>query len=301
MPSSIKPSSTEPHSRASSLISAPKFWGSLPEKTPALTWRSDDGREHTGEFHFVIDASGYGRVIPRLLDLVTKPGLPTRKSVFTHVSGDNRPEGRRGTFSWAVCHEQCWIWVIPFADGTASVGMVARPDYYERLPPDPADALRHVLDIDPNLKPRFDGCEFLFPPRTISAYSASSTRLHGPGYCLVGNSGEFIDPIFSSGIAVAVMSARLAADAVDRQLRGEPVNWETDYAEPLTAGLDVFRDYVDYWYDGTLEKLFYQDATPRIRGQLCSVLAGYVWDPNNPFVADRRRKVPQLIRILENQ
>jgi flavin-dependent dehydrogenase len=311
-----------------------------PGPTPTLTWRSvapgADGRSHSARFRFVIDASGYGRVLTRLLGLERPSTLPSRRAVFAHVRGDHRPEGRRGGFSWAVCHEDRWIWVIPFADGATSVGFVALPEAFEgahgpvpgappgsggiggaeprprraphgppgkiaRLPRDPAAALRHVIAAEPTMARRFPEPEFVFEPRTLENYSASITSLHGDGFCLVGNAGEFLDPIFSSGISFAFASGRMAADLVARQLGGEAIDWHAEYAAPLLSGIDVFRDYVHWWYEGAIQPLFFSEAPPTIRRQMCSVLAGYVWDAGNPFVADRKRKVPQLLRVLAGQ
>jgi hypothetical protein len=142
---------------------------------------------------------------------------------------------------------------------------------------------------------------FSFPARVLEGWSANVTSVFGDGYCLVGNAGEFLDPIFSSGMSFAFASARLAVSALERQLRGESVDWQSDYATPLAAGIDVFRDYVSWWYEGTLQRLFFSDAPPTVRRQICSVLAGYVWDRTNPFVVERKRKIPQLLRMLDER
>ena len=68
---------------------------------------------------------------------------------------------------------------------------------------------------------------------------------------LLGNAGEFLDPIFSSGVTIAMKSASLAAaSALDRQLRDVPVDWDDEFARPLKRGVDVFRAFVESWYDG---------------------------------------------------
>jgi len=270
-----------------------------PGHRPALSWRTPDGASHSGRFEFVIDASGYGRVLARLLELERPSLLPRRRTVFTHVRGDLRPEGARGGFSWAVCHEDSWIWIIPFADGSTSVGVVALPEFYARQPDDPAECLRQVLAEEPNLARRIPSPEFVFPPRVLEGWSAKVSSLHGEGYCLVGNSGDFLDPIFSSGIALGFAAASRAVAAVERRFAGVEVDWQADYTDWVGEGIDVFRDYVQWWYEGTLEKLFFSEAPANIRQQICSVLAGHVWDRTNPFVAERKRKLPQLIRVLD--
>jgi flavin-dependent dehydrogenase len=114
----------------------------------------------------------------------------------------------------------------------------------------------------------------------------------------VGNATEFLDPVFSSGVTLALESANRAAKTLIRQLRGEAVDWETDYASYMKRGIDVFRTYVTRWYDGTLPRIFFApDANEPVKRMICSVLAGYVWDDSNPFVAQHRRKVAQLARL----
>jgi 2-polyprenyl-6-methoxyphenol hydroxylase-like FAD-dependent oxidoreductase len=272
--------------------------GFEPGARPLLSWKTADGTSHQRRFEFVVDASGYGRVLAKLLALESPSQLPERRTVFSHVRGDIRPAGIQGGYSWAALHEDGWIWVIPFSDGATSVGVVALPEFFARYPDQPDACLRQVLAAEPNLARRMPAPEFVFPPRVLQGWSARVSSLFGDGYCLVGNSGDFLDPIFSSGIALGFAGASRAVAAIERRFAGESVDWQAEFADPVAQGIDVFRDYVNWWYEGTLEKLFFSDAPDTIQRQICSVLAGYVWDPANPFVADRRRKIPQLVRVL---
>jgi flavin-dependent dehydrogenase len=269
-----------------------------PGLVPRLSWREPGGELVTREFRFVVDASGYGRVLARHLGLAIPSSLPPMRALFSHALTDRRPPGRRGGFSWAVVDGALWTWVIPFADGTTSVGVVGEPSAFAGLPEDPADCLAHVIAREPNLARRMQGTAFAFEPRSVEAYAANVSRFWGEGFCLIGNAGEFLDPIFSSGIAFAFASARLASAAIDRQLAGETVDWERDFSAPLSEGIDVFRDYVRWWYDGRLRRLFFGQAPAAIQQQICSVLAGHVWDQGNVFVSARKRKIPQLLRVL---
>ena len=110
------------------------------------------------------------------------------------------------------------------------------------------------------------------------------SALHGPGFALLGNAAEFLDPVFSSGVTIAMQSASLAADAVDRQLRGESVDWQAQFDEPLRYGVETFRAFVKAWYDGSLQDIiFHVQQEPAIRRHICAVLAGYAWDRANPY------------------
>jgi flavin-dependent dehydrogenase len=120
----------------------------------------------------------------------------------------------------------------------------------------------------------------------ITGYACKVKSLVGPGYALLGNAGEFLDPIFSSGVTVALKSASLAAKAVDRQLRGEAVDWQAEFIRPLVKGVDTFRTYVNGWYDGSLQRVIFNhpDDAERIKSMVTAILAGYAWDEENPFV-----------------
>ncbi|MGA0179285.1 MAG: hypothetical protein ACO3IC_10100, partial [Burkholderiaceae bacterium] len=83
-----------------------------------------------------------------------------------------------------------------------------------------------------------------------------------------------------------------------RQLAGDAVDWEEEFARPLRQGVDTFRAYVEAWYDGRFQDVvFYQDPPPGLRAMICSVLAGYAWDRSNPFAADAARLVSVWERI----
>jgi flavin-dependent dehydrogenase len=125
------------------------------------------------------------------------------------------------------------------------------------------------------------------------------TSLTGPGFALLGNAAEFLDPIFSSGVTIAMKSASLAAQALDRQLRGAPVDWHTDYAAPLQVGVDTFRAFVEAWYDHALQDIIFGNPNPEsgVTRVITSVLAGYAWDRDNPFVRAPKRYL-SMVRTM---
>lgn len=269
---------------------------------PRATVVTPSGERHEIQARFVIDASGYGRVLPRLLDLDRPSHLAERHSLFTWVASDRREAGKAGGRTWVCVHpDGAWIWVIPFADGSTSVGVVAEPDFFTSYPDDPAERMRQILQEEPNVAARLGDAPFVFEPRLIPGYSIGAERLHGPGYCLVGNTMEFLDPVFSSGVTLALESAVHAADLVARQLAGVPVDWDTEYSAHIAAGVETFRAYVDAWYDGTLQALMFAPGDhAEVQRQITSVLAGYVWDDSNPFVTDSRRRLRVLAHAVSD-
>lgn len=248
---------------------------------------------------FVLDCSGYGRVLPRMLDLEAPSHYPVRESLFTHVTGDLRPRGRDEGKIWVCMHpEGAWLWIIPFSNGRTSIGVVAEPEFYARYPGDAETQLRAIVNSEPNGAKRLANMQIVFPPHRIKGFSISIKQLFGPRYALAGNATEFLDPVFSSGVTLAMESGLRAAQVVARQLRGEAVDWQRDYADFIMQGVDTFRAYIDAWYDGRLpEILFAAQRNPDMMPKVCSVLAGYVWDKANPFVAQADRALRALATV----
>ncbi|HEY3932760.1 MAG TPA: tryptophan 7-halogenase [Verrucomicrobiae bacterium] len=252
---------------------------------------------------FVLDCSGYGRVLPRLLDLEMPSKFPPREALLAHVTGDQRPAGREEGKIWACIHPcGAWIWIIPFSNGKTSVGVVGAPEFFARFAGDPEEKLRAILSSDPSAGPRLVKMKIVFGPQKISGYACAVKKLFGPRFALVGNAAEFLDPIFSSGVTLALASANRAAKILTRQLRGEIVDWQTDYADHVMQGINTFRAYVSAWYDGTLHDIFFAaQSNSDIMRQICSVLAGYVWDKSNPYVAQPERALPLLSKIVRGK
>ncbi|MET0027046.1 MAG: NAD(P)/FAD-dependent oxidoreductase [Candidatus Thiodiazotropha sp.] len=261
---------------------------------------AEDGTPVSIDTRFILDGSGYGRVLPRLLDLDENSMLPLRQSYFTHVTGDKRPEGEAEGRIW-ICMlddpDNAWMWIIPFSNGKTSVGVVAKPDFLERFPQDPNEKLRAIIDSNPNVRARLGDAEFSFPVRHISGYSISAKKLYGKGFALMGNATEFLDPVFSSGVTLALESANRAAKTLIRQLRGESPDWDKEYAQHMMMGVDAFRTFVTAWYDNRLPTIFFSAVKPEeFQQQICSVLAGYVWDESNPCVRQHARTVDVFAR-----
>ncbi|MEZ4267123.1 MAG: NAD(P)/FAD-dependent oxidoreductase [Myxococcota bacterium] len=269
------------------------------DPTPRVVVESAGGTRVI-EPRFIVDASGMGRVLPRLLGLDRPSPEPVRAALFAHVAGDRRPAGTEEGLIWvAVAGPGVWLWVIPFADGRTSVGVVADAAWFDTQPADPAEALRAAIALEPNVARRLEGVRFIFPPRRLGGYSAAVSRFSGPGYCLVGNATEFLDPVFSSGVLLALESSARAAPLVVAELAGEAPDWDADYAAPMARGIEVFRAFVHAWYDGRLPTLFFApEVLPSIERMICSVLAGYVWDESNPFVRDPEGRITALAARL---
>ncbi len=270
---------------------------------PRVSIRSESGEDYEVEARHVLDASGFGRVLSRLLDLETPSGFPIRAAVFTHVQDGVPP----GTFDrnkiWIGIHPEhadVWYWGIPFSNGRMSLGVVAEKAFLDRYPGADADVLKALIGEDPALSTLLANATWDTPVRRIGGYAANVKALSGKGYALLGNAGEFLDPVFSSGVTIALKSASLATELIRREWAGETVDWPSEYDRPLKAGVDTFRVFVEAWYAGVFQKIiFYPRKSDEVRRKIASILAGYAWDTNNSLVANARRSIAALDQLCD--
>jgi flavin-dependent dehydrogenase len=265
---------------------------------PEATARAPGGETYRIRARFLLDASGFGRVLPRLLNLETPSDFPSRGAIFTHVE-DRIPLGTfdRNKIRITVHpqHTHVWYWTIPFSDGRCSLGVVAKTEFLEQYQGTDTERLQAIVRETPSLAALLKNAVWSMPARKITGYAANVKSLWGPGFALLGNAGEFLDPVFSSGVTIAFKSASLAAACIARAFAGEPVDWEREYAKPLKAGVDTFRTFVESWYAGGFQDvLFHPTPSVEVRRMICSILAGYAWDTHNPYVAESKRRLGSL-------
>ena len=268
---------------------------------PQLNVRREDASEYRVEADFVLDASGYGRVLSRLLDLEAPSNFPVRQAVFTHVEDHIDHPGfdrEKILITTHPQHRDIWFWSIPFSNGRCSVGVVAAAEHFAGRDADLDACLRGFIAETPSLAKVLSNAVWDTPARTLGGYAANVKTLHGLGFALLGNAAEFLDPVFSSGVTIAMRSASMAAAVLHRQLQGETVDWQREFAEPLKRGVDTFRCYVEGWYAGTFQDvIFHEQGSPEIRRMICSILAGYAWDERNPFVSEARRRLKTISEL----
>jgi len=271
-----------------------------PETTTAKAI-DKEGNELTFKARFALDASGYGRVFPRLLDLDTPSELEIRSAVFTRVRNDIRPMDETEGYIYIYVHgdNEAWIWTIPFSDGITSVGVVCTEGFYNSFGLENEPFFDRIITSTPGAKERFANAEKIVPVGKLNGYSANVKSMVGKNYCMAGNATEFLDPVFSSGVTLALESGNKAAQMIDRTLKGESVDWEGEYVAYMMKGINVFREFVGAWYDGRLQQIFFADGKPdKIKRSISSVLGGYVWEDKNMFVRNPKSGIDAVISQL---
>jgi flavin-dependent dehydrogenase len=305
--------------RYQSTVTAIRF---LEDHSSIITVEDPSGIVTEIAARFIIDGSGYGRVIPRLFNLDKPSSLPPRKAVFVHSQDLKRAAADEPNRITIVVHKPgVWIWIIPFSNGNTSIGFVGDPTFFEATAANSASASpiaaasagataatsaspiatasAGAIASSPYIADRFEGAEFIWEPRTLQSWSSTTERFYGDGFVLTGNVTEFLDPVFSSGVTLATVSSQLAAHLVIKTLNGENVDWDKEYTQVMQQGVNTFRTYVNTWYEGVLDTIFFaDDQDPLIKSQICSVLAGYVWDMTNPYVKNHATAVYKLASLI---
>lgn len=265
--------------------------------------RSNAGCERDVRARFALDASGFGRVLARLLSLDRPSGYPRRSSVFAHVRdniSDASFDRDKILISVHPRNADIWYWLIPLAEGLSSIGVVGPEADLLSAGDDQTSQLSRLVCQSGRMYELLANADPVRPAATIAGYSSKVDRLSGPGFALLGNAAEFLDPVFSSGVTIALKSAVLAGRILDRQFRGETVDWTSEFEAPLRVGIETFRAFVEGWYDGSFQALiFSQPERPtEIKRHIISVLAGYAWDEENPFVRHPRRYLGAVGKLM---
>lgn len=264
--------------------------------------KGEDGSEREIAARFALDASGFGRVLARLLSLDQPSNFPQRRAVFSHVKDhieDPTFDRNKILISIHPRNPSIWYWLIPFSEGISSIGVVGPEADLTAAGTDNQTQLSNLIGEASRMRELLAKAEQIRPAGMIAGFARKVDNLIGPGFALLGNAAEFLDPVFSSGVTIALKSAILAGRALDRQLQGETVDWNADFEAPLKIGIDAFRAYVNGWYDGSLQEIIF--AQPRrsteVKRMIISVLAGYAWDTSNPFVRDPKRYLASVRQL----
>jgi flavin-dependent dehydrogenase len=225
-------------------------------------------------------------------------------ATYVKLNDDTRDKWENPTqISFEILKTDLWLWVIPFHNGNTSLGFVGNKKYFSEFLEEGSDitaSFNNMFEHSIKFKERFKDRDFLWEPKVHKDYTRSSEKFFGDRFVLTGNTTEFLDPVFSSGVAFATESGLKAAKLVDCELNGETVDWQKNYVDHLEYGIDVFRTYVKEWYSGDLQKIFFHaNINPMMKKQLTSVLAGYVWDKKNPFVRKHKTIINTLAQVVD--
>ena len=138
------------------------------------TVEDSNGNKSQIEARFIVDGSGYGRVIPRLFNLDKPSNLPPRKTLFTHTVDTKRSMDDEPNRITIIVHQKgVWIWVIPFSNGITSVGFVGDPEFFKQYEGSNEEQFRTLIASEPYLAERLKDVEMVFEPRVLESWSTT--------------------------------------------------------------------------------------------------------------------------------
>ncbi len=175
----------------------------------------DDGREQTFEAAQIIDASGRDTVLGNRLKTKRRNTKHNSAAMYAHFTGAERDCGKREGNISVYWFDHGWFWFIPLADGTTSIGAVVWPHYLKSRNIPVRDFFLATIALCPPLAERLRAATLASEVEATGNYSYACERSSGKNYLLVGDAYTFVDPVFSSGVMLAMNGGMAAADTID--------------------------------------------------------------------------------------
>ncbi|UXI68710.1 NAD(P)/FAD-dependent oxidoreductase [Tahibacter amnicola] len=241
----------------------------------------ETGEALTVRARYLVDASGRDTLLGNAMKIKVKNEKHQSAAIFAHFDGvERRPGEDAGNIS-IYRFEHGWCWFIPLRDGLMSIGCVCFPGYLKQRRGRTTEFLLDTLKQMPEAWARIGEPKIVNEVRVTGNYSYTSQRMCGPGYVMVGDAYAFVDPIFSSGVYLAMHSGKHAAAMVDAILRdpAREAALQAAYDVRIRRGIRVFSWFIYRFNSPVMRSLF---ANPRnywrVEEGVISMLAGDVFD-----------------------
>lgn len=230
------------------------------------------------EARFVIDASGHGALLGNRVGEKNDIDSLKKVAIFAHYTGVPRPEGREAGNTVIAVLREGWFWLIPITTDVMSVGLVVDRDHVKRCGLEPAELLARTIAGTPYMLERMQDAQQVSQVYVRRDFSYAMKKMVGPNYALIGDAAGFIDPIFSTGVFMAMKSADLAAAAVEARLSGGSMRLLKRYERDMSAALGKYLQFIDNFYRREFLEVFMQPS-PRfgLIKPIVGVLAGNVF------------------------
>lgn len=253
----------------------------LDGERPLVQARGADG-VRTFRPRYLIDASGRDTFLGNKLKLKRANARHQSAALFSHFRGVTRRPGEDAGNISIYRHPHGWMWLIPLPDDVMSVGAVCYPEYMKtRQGCDSETFLMRTLALNPDVTARMAGAQRVAPVHATGNYAYECTRMSGPRWLMLGDAYAFVDPMFSSGVYLAMHSAERGAAMVDAALRdpAREARLQRGLEKHLRRGLDEFKWFIYRFTSPTMRELF---ANPRnvlqVEAAVVAMLAGDVFD-----------------------
>ena len=227
---------------------------------------------------YLIDCSGRQTMLGQQLQLKKSYENLQKFSIFAHYENVERPEGIDGTLIRMVRELDHWFWMIPLTPTRMSVGLVMDTKTFRALKLSPEAIFRKYLAAQPLVAERMTEAEQVTPIYSAGDYSYRNSRLYGERWLLAGDAAGFIDPVFSSGVYMAVLSGEKAADTLEAifQTPARKAKLLRSYQRSIETVMKLYLRFVNAWYSGRpfMEVFLNPVETLQLASAVNALLAG---------------------------
>ncbi len=273
------------------------------ERAIGVRVQAEDGSTHEVRAKVVVDASGQSTMLQNRLKLRVWDPVLNKGAIWTYWEGAYRDSGRDegATVVIQTTNKQGWWWYIPQHDNTMSVGVVAPFEYLFEGRGSHEQTYNEEVAACPAVQKRIAGAKRSTGYFATKDYSYRSKQVSGDGWVLIGDAFGFLDPLYSSGVLLALKSGELAADAIADGLAKNDVSAAQlgRWGEAFNRGVDRMRRLVCEYYDGFSFGKFVK-TYPHLRGKVTDLLIGdlfedkvdEVWGPMESLYPPEKNKIP---------
>ncbi|MEK8031517.1 NAD(P)/FAD-dependent oxidoreductase [Ideonella sp. DXS29W] len=243
--------------------------------------RCDDGSERHWRAAFVVDASGRDTLLASQMGAKRKMPEHNSAALFAHYTGVQRLPGKKEGNITIFWFQHGWFWMIPLADGTTSIGAVCWPHYLKTRDKPLQEFFADTVALCPQLQARLANAQMVDNAvHATGNYSYRSTLCSGDRFLLVGDAYTFVDPVFSSGVYLAMQGAFEAVNVIAARLDrpAEAPRARRAYEAMMTKGPREFCWFIFRVTNPTIRNLFMHPANPwRVKEAVLSLLAGDIY------------------------
>lgn len=241
----------------------------------------DDGAKRTWRARFIVDATGRDTFLANKLDAKRKNPAHNSAALFGHFTGARRLQGKQEGYISIFWFQHGWFWFIPLADGSTSVGAVCWPYYLKSRDKPLKEFFADTIAMAPRLEERLRDATLIDDAVYATGnYSYKVTHGCGDRYVMIGDAFAFIDPVFSSGVHLAISSAFAGADLVAAHL-DQPAQvpaMRRRFEATIETGPREFSWFIYRMTNPAIRRLFMYPKNPlRMKEALLSLLAGDVY------------------------
>lgn len=239
--------------------------------------RDDSGASCVWKARFLVDASGRDTFLANRFGIKVRNRHHESAALFAHFDHVVRREGEEEGNISMYWFKHGWFWVIPFRDGHVSVGAVCRPEYLKSRKVSTDQFLMQTIGLCPALADRMKSAVMVTEAMAAGNFSYYSKWMHDKNYLLIGDAFAFIDPVFSTGVFLAMSGARSAAEAIDVTLRNPALGRRLliKHERRIVAWISAYSWFIYRFTSPAMQKLFMTRRNPlRLKSALLSLMSG---------------------------